>query len=230
MRQKASEGTLNVKDALQFLTHEQDSMPYWKYNKYGVYPARCSCEGSALPVRCTECDWHPLSFAVIWLNMKTNSLGMMFALGTTYHSVPLRSPANISEVLVHILEESVCSSVRISLLICFSASPLLFFFSFHFHCIVSTLSPATNIRGMKGDVNYPISGSLLIVCCNLNKSVHAWLQQQQEEEIDMQVPPPSLWGFSTQTQACTAHCYKGLHLAESQMQKKESLLSLEINN
>lgn len=104
-----------------------------------------------------------------------------------------QKPANISEVLVHILEESVCSSVRISLFICFSASPLLYFFSsFLFHCIVSTLSPATNIRGMKGDINYSISDSLLIACCNLNKSEHAWLQQQQEEETDVQVTPPSL--------------------------------------
>lgn len=124
---------------------------------------------------------------------------MMFALGTTYHSAPLRSPANISEVLVHILEESVCSSVRISLFICFSASSLLSFFSsFLFHCIVSALSPATNIRGRKGDINYSISGSLLIACCNLNRSAHAWLQQQQEEEADVQVTPPTLRGFSTQ--------------------------------
>lgn len=179
-----------------------------------MYSARCSCEGSALPVRCTEHDWHPLSFAVIWLNMKMNSLGTMFALGTTYRSVTLRNPANISEVLVQV-QESVCSSVTISLFLHFPASSLFFFsfFSFDFHRIVSLLAPATNIRWMKGDVNYPISGSLLIVCCHLNKSVHAWLQQQQEEETEVQVLPawvplPSLQGFSMHTQvlrACKAH-------------------------
>lgn len=84
---------------------------------------------------------------------------------------------------------------------------------------------------MEGDVNYSISGSLLIGCCNLNKSAHAWLQQQQEEEEDVQVPPPSLPGFSTQTQACTAHYYnKSTRLAESKMEKENFSLSLGINN
>ena len=110
------------------------------------------------------------------------------------------------------------------LLSCFSA--FLFFFSFHFHCIVSLLAPATNIRWMKGDVNYPISGSLLIVCCNLNKSVHAWLQQQQERETDGQVPSArvpltSLQGLSTHTwvlRACKAHyCNRDPLLPESEM-------------
>lgn len=152
----------------------------------------------------------------------------MFALGTTYHSVPLRSPANISEVLVHILEESVCSSVTISLFICFSASPLLSFSSFLFHHIVSTLSPATNIRGMRGDINYSISGSLLIVCCNLNKSAHTWLQQQQEEETDVQVTSPE--GFHLKHKPAQLTTTTGPHFSESKMWKKNSPLSLEINN
>lgn len=88
-------------------------------------------------------------------------------------------------------------------------SVFLFFFPFYFHRIVLLLTPATNIRWMKGDVNYPISGSLLIVCCNLNKSVHAWLQQQREEETEVQVLPawvplPSLQGFSMCTQVLRA--------------------------
>lgn len=86
---------------------------------------------------------------------------------------------------------------------CFS-SAFLFLFSLHFHNAVSLLTPATNIRCLKGDVNYPISGSLLIFCCDLNKSVRTWLQQQQEGELDMQVasarvPLPSLQGLSVHT-------------------------------
>lgn len=169
-----------------------------------MYSARCSCEGSALPVRCTERDWHPLSFAVIWLNMKTNSLGTMFALRTTHNSVTLRSPANIPEVLVHIQEESVRSWFHFSfaflLLLCFS---FLFFFSFSLHCFIASIAPATNIRWMKGDVNYPISGSLLIVCCNLNKSVHAWLQQQQEG--GRHAGPLSSGATAVPTRAFNAH-------------------------
>lgn len=137
-----------------------------------------------------------------------------------------QKPSKYIRSLVHILKESVCSSVRISPLICFSASPLLFFF---FSALSQCFSPATNIRGMKGDVNYSIRGSLLIVCSNLNKSVQAWLQQQQEKETEVPAPPSSLWGFSTQTQACTAHYYKSPYLAEGKMQKKNSPLSLEIN-
>lgn len=124
------------------------------------------------------------------------------------------------------------------LLSCFS-SPFLFLFSLHFHNAVSLLTPATNIRRLWGDVNYPISGSLLIFCCDLSKSVRTWLQQQQEGELGMkvpsaQVPLPSLQGLSMHTrvlQDCKVLTYGNRHplLPESKMWKKNSPLSLEIN-